>query len=70
MHTLTTSFFWIELGSLHAIRGALRLTAIGLGMTVGALVLGLVWSTGALGALSDSLTTHAKASRPRMGRNH
>jgi len=70
MHTLTTSFMWIELGSLHAVRGALRLTAVGLGMTVGMLVLGLIWTTGALGGLLDSLTAHARTPRSRLGRDH
>jgi hypothetical protein len=63
MQYLSASLIWIELSSLQTARGLLRFTAIGLGMTAGALVLGLFWSVGTLGGFLDSLTAHAPSER-------
>ena len=70
MQYLNTSLIWIESGSLQAVRGLLRFTAIGLGMTAGALLLALFWSVGALGGFLDSLTVHAKTPRPHWRWDH
>ena len=70
MQTLMTTLLWIELGSLHALRGLLRGFALSLGMTVGFSLLALFWAAGALGGFLDSLTVHAKTPRPHWRWDH
>ncbi|HEV2111478.1 MAG TPA: hypothetical protein VGT99_09005 [Gammaproteobacteria bacterium] len=56
MNAIHTPLHRIEIASLGALHQLLRASAIGLGMSVAAVLLLLFWSAGAMGELLDSLT--------------
>jgi len=61
MIAINTSLHLIEVGALGLLQQLLRASAIGIGMSVAAVLLLLFWSAAALGELLDSLTNHTAA---------
>lgn len=61
MKSLHLNFLALEIASLWLLRGLVKASAVGLGMTIAALLLALFWFGSALSEALDAISEHVRS---------